>query len=96
MATAISSVRISGLGREKLAALREQAKTFGLSAQAYALQLIEGGISLEQQARTKTFDELYAPVQSRFDQSGMNEADLDQLVTRARLRHRRSSTSKKG
>ncbi|HZL34026.1 MAG TPA: hypothetical protein VFC78_01875 [Tepidisphaeraceae bacterium] len=83
-----SSIQISGLGKEKIAVLRDQAKTLGMTAEGYARQLIEDGISLEKLARTKTFDELFGPVQARFRKSGMSETDLDKLVTDARSRHR--------
>jgi len=95
MTTAGLTIQVSGLDKKKLAALRAHAKALGLSTEAYARQLIEGGISLEQQARSRTFDELFAPVQARFRASGASEADLDQLVDRARSRHRRRAPSKK-
>jgi hypothetical protein len=95
MASTISAIRVSGLGKSKLAALRAQAKKLGLSAEGYAKQLIEDGLSLQQQARTRTFDELFAPVQTRFQNSGMSEEDLDSLVDAARARHHERSSSKK-
>jgi hypothetical protein len=95
MGSATSTIQVSGLGKEKLAALHKQAKTLGMSAEVYAKQLIEEGISLERQARTKTFDELFAPVQSRFRKSGMSDEELDGLVDDARTRHHRSTSRKK-
>ena len=95
MTTTALTVHLSSLDRKKLVALREQAKTLGMSAEGYARQLIEDGISLEQRARTMTFDELYAPVQARFRRTGMTEADLDELVGRARSRHHRPTPRKK-
>ena len=89
-----ATIQVSGLGKNKLAALREQAKALGMSAEGYARHLIEEGISLELQARTRTFDELFAPAQARFRKSGMSEVDLDQLVDRARSRHRRIQRKK--
>ena len=91
MAEATATLRVSGLGKGKLAALRKQAKTLGLSTEGYAKQLIEEGVSLEQLARTKTFDELFAPVQARFRESGMTEDELDKLVDAARTRHHQRS-----
>lgn len=92
MSLRTSTIHVAGLGKQKLAALRNQAKTLGMSAEVYAKQLIEEGISLELQARTKTFDELFGPVQSRFRKSRMSEAELDKLVNGARTRrHRRTS-----
>jgi hypothetical protein len=90
MNSSASTIRVSGLAKAKLAALRQQASTLGMSAEDYARHLIEDGISLDIQARTKTFDELYAPAQARFRKSGMTEAELDKLVDEAPVRHRRS------
>ena len=95
MHASASTIRVSGLPKAKLAALREQASTLGMTAENYARHLIEDGISLDIQARTKTFDELFAPVQARFRRSGMTEAELDKLVDAARPRHRRRVPRKK-
>ncbi len=76
--------------------LRAQAEELGLSAERYARQLVEQGISLEKQARTMTFDELFAPVQAQFRESGMTEEDLDDLVDNARSKHNRRSSKIKG
>lgn len=94
MAGTSATIQVSGLGKDKLAVLRAQAKTLGMSAEGYARHLIEEGILLERLARTKTLDELFAPAQDRFRKGGMSEADLDQLVDRARLRHRRTYRKK--
>lgn len=89
------TIRVSGLAKGKLHALRAQARAAGMSAELYAKRLIEDGIQLEQQARSSTFDELYAPVQERFRKSGMIEEDLDRLVDAARTRHHRRTTRKR-
>lgn len=86
------TVQLSGLPREKLHALRSQAKAAGMTADAYARQLIEEAVSLEQEARTTTLDALFAPVQKRFRESGMTESELDDLVDAARRRHHRGTS----
>lgn len=91
MAATSATIQVSGLGKGKLAALRQQAKTLGMSAEGYARHLIEEGISLGRLARTKTFDELYGPAQARFRKSGMTEDDLGRLVDRARSRRQRTT-----
>ena len=96
MATTASTLQVSGLGKQKLATLRDQAKAHGLSAEAYARQLIEEGMSLERRARTESFDELFAPVQARFRSSGMTEPELDELVDRAKSRRPQRAGGKKG
>ena len=95
MAATATKIAIDGLGKTKLAALREQAKTLGMSAEGYALQLIEDGLLLEQRARTRTFDELFAPVQARFKKSGMTEAELDKIVDDARRSHHQRTPGKR-
>jgi hypothetical protein len=93
---ATMTIQVSGLGRQEIAKLRAQAKTLGLSAEGYAKQLIQDGILLEHVARTKTFDELYAPAQAAFRESGMTEEELGHLVDQARGRYRRRSSKRKG
>jgi hypothetical protein len=95
MASHASTIEISGLERAKLAKLRQHAKSLGISAEHYAKQLIEEGLSLEQQARSKTFDELLAPVRAGFRRRGMSEEELDKLVDQARTRHHKRVTRKK-
>ena len=95
MGNASSTIQVSGLGRQKLAALRAQAKAAGMTAGAYARQLLEESISLEQEARETTFDALYVRVRREFQESGMTEADLEGLVEAARGRHRRRTSRKK-
>lgn len=94
MTSAVRSIRVRGLGRSKLAALRAHARKLGISAELYAKQLIEDGLTLEQKARTTSFDELFAPVQTRFRRSGMREAELDELVDQARTRHHHQARRK--
>lgn len=95
MANGSSTLRVSGVARQKLAALRAQAKAAGMTPDAYASRLLEEAIALEQEARAKTFDALFAPVQRRFRESGMSEAELDALVDAARKRHHRRTSRKK-
>lgn len=90
-----TKIEVSGLGKTKLAALREQAKTLGMSAERYARQLIEDGILLERIARTKSFDELFAPAQAEFRESGMTHIQLTRLVADARKRHASNTSRKK-
>ena len=94
MASSSSKIQVSGLGKGKMAALRAQARTLGMSAEGYARQLIEEGILLEREARSTTFDELFAPVQARFRKSDMSEEELDKLVDAARKRHHRRTLRK--
>jgi hypothetical protein len=78
-----------------MAALRAQAKAVGMTPDAYASRLLEEAIALEQEARSTTFDLLFAPMQRRFRESAMSEAELDALVEAARKRHYRRTSRKK-
>lgn len=89
------TVQVPDLGKANLAALRAQARTLGISPQAYAAQLIECGLSLEREARTRTFDEMYGPAQERFRKSRASESGLDQLVNQSLSRQRRRASRKK-
>jgi hypothetical protein len=95
MASASSSIHISGLGRNTLAAMRKQAKALGLPLEQYAKELIEEAIRVAERARTETFDEIFAPVQAQFRASAMSEREFDRLVDQARTRHHRRMTRKK-
>ena len=96
MVAPATTIRVSGLGRDELAALRKGARKLGLSAEGYARQLIADGLLLEKRARTTSFDDLLAGVQAKFAASGMSERTLDKLVDQARTRyHLRSSKRKR-
>jgi len=79
-----ASIQISGLRRQTIMSLKSQAKAQGLSVEGYAKEIIETEMSISEMARRKTIDEVFAPVQQQFRESGMSEADLDRLVYPAR------------
>jgi hypothetical protein len=95
MTSSASTIEISGLERAKLVKLRQNAKALGISAEHYAKQLIEDGLSLEHKARTKTFDELLEPVRTGFRQRQMTEKKIDKLVDEARTRHHHRGSRKR-
>src|SRR5262249_52748759 len=94
MASALASIQVSGLGKGNLTALQALADSLGMSLERYARQLIEDGIALEREARSKSFDELFAPVQKKFRESKMTEEDLDELVNAARKSHHQKTSRK--
>jgi len=95
MSSATSTIEVTGIARDKLHALRAQAKAAGVSPEVYAKKLIEEGVELEREARTKSLDEIFAPAQEQFRKSGMTEDELDRLVDKARTQHHRRTTKKK-
>ena len=95
MSIAASGIRVSGLGKQKLAELRQNAKGLGMSLERYAKHLIENGLRLEQQARTTSFDDLLEPLRAEFRKSGVTEDELDRIVDAARTRHHRRKSKRK-
>lgn len=95
MATTGTTIRVSGLGRQAIASLKSQAAQQGLSIEDYVKELIENDISIAAMARTKTIDEVLAPVQRQFRESGMTEQELDDLVDAARTAHHNKVTKRK-
>jgi len=60
------------------------ARAQGLSVEGYVKEIIEAEMSISDMARRKTIDEVFAPAQQQFRESGMSEEELDQLVSAAR------------
>lgn len=79
-----ASIHISGLRRRTIASLKSQAKAHGLSVEGYVKEIIEAEMSISEMAKRKTIDEVFAPVQKQFRESGMSETELDRLLEAAR------------
>jgi uncharacterized protein (DUF302 family) len=95
MATASSTIQVSGLRKQTLEALTTQAKSQGLSVAGFVKELIETEMSITEMARTKTFDEVLAPVRKQFHDSGMSDGELTRLIETARDEHRKEVSKKK-
>lgn len=52
----------------------------GATPEAYALELLEAALLAQQ-----SFEEVVEPVARSFDESGMSEAELDELIVQARI-----------
>jgi hypothetical protein len=59
-------------------AIAETAKRQGTTPEAAALELLETAVLAQ-----KPFEEIVEPIARSFDESGMTEEDLDDLVTQA-------------
>jgi hypothetical protein len=92
MARANSTIQVSGLARRTLSALKTSANAEGLSVEGYVKELIETEMSITEMARTKTIDEVFAPVQKQFRESGMSDRAFAQLVDAARGEYRKESS----
>jgi hypothetical protein len=75
--------------------LRTTAARLGLTPERYVKELLDDHLALEQEAQATTFDELMGPVREEFRKSGMTEAQLDELVDRARTRHHQRTQGRK-
>lgn len=79
-----ASIHISGLRSKTIASLKTQAKAHGLSVEGYVKEIIEAEMSISEMAKQKTVDEVFAPAQKQFRESGMSETELDELIDAAR------------
>ena len=70
MANGSSTLKVLGVTRQKMAALRAQAKAAGMTPDAYASRLLEEAIALEQEARATPFDALFAPCSGASGKAG--------------------------
>ena len=84
MATA-TSLRVTGLGKQKMSQIASRAKHLGLTPAEYLRQLVEEDLKLDHIAKTKSFSEILGPGQD------VDEAELDKLVDRAKRRHYRQA-----
>lgn len=83
-----STLRLSGIGKRKMNALKERAREAGVTPQEYVLRLLDNDLRIAHEARSKTFAQILGPGQP-FD-----EDELDALVETARNEHHR--TNKRG
>jgi hypothetical protein len=71
-------------------AIAEAAKRQGTTPEAAALELLETAVLAQ-----KSFDEIVEPIAKSFDESGMTEEDLDDLVAQATQSVRKERGQKK-
>ena len=60
-------------------AIAEEAKRQGTTPEAAALELLETAVLAQ-----KPFEEIVEPIARSFDESGMSEEELDELVTQTK------------
>ena len=73
------SFRDFGLPPSLLKAVEKRARSAGTTARQYVRLLIERDLLAE-----KSFDEILRPIRADFRKSGISEAELDEIVERAR------------
>jgi hypothetical protein len=82
------SIQDLGLGPAQLRALDSKAKRQGKTRQAYVRSLVERDLLAD-----KPFDEIVKPIREDFRRAGVTDAELDQIVDRAR---KATSTRRRG
>ncbi len=80
---------VKGLGKQKMAAMRERAKLLGMTPQRYLRHLVEEDLAVSERAKTSTFEQLLGPGTSE------DEAEIDRLVEEARNDYHRRTSRKK-
>jgi hypothetical protein len=83
-----TTVRLSPLGKRKIAKLAAKAKDLGMTPEQYARQLIEDGLAVQRDAETMSFAEIMSPV--RKAAGGIEDAGIVELVNEVRHDLRRS------
>lgn len=87
MASMATELRISDIPKRQASALKRKAQRMGLSTGDYVKQLIEDDLALDQRARSTPLAELAAPFRKAM--KGASEAEIAQIVAKARCRRRR-------
>ena len=78
MATQSMALQVRGLGKQKMAAVRERAKRLGMTPQGYLRHLVEEDLAISERAKKTSFAELLGPGQD------VDEPEIDKLVETAR------------
>ena len=86
----MESLVVEIINPDTVEALAEAAKVQGTTPEACALELLEIALLAR-----RPFEEIVEPIARDFDESGMTEAELDDLIKRARRAVRDESGPKK-
>jgi hypothetical protein len=89
MATIQSSLHIKGLGKQKMSAVIERAKSLGMTPERYLRHLVDEDLAVSRRAKSTTFEELLGPGERA------DEDEIDRLVEEARTRHYQSKARKR-
>lgn len=82
-----ANLQVKGLGRKAMSELASKAKRMGVTPERYVREFVREDLALDRKARTTTLAELMGPGRE------IDEAELDQLVQAARVRHHRRVTA---
>jgi ABC-type uncharacterized transport system ATPase subunit len=88
MSTQSPALQIRGLGKQKMAAVRERAKRLGMTPQRYLRHLVEEDLAISERAKKSSFAQLLGPGQEA------DEGEIDQLVEAARNEYYHSKRRK--
>lgn len=82
-------LQVPGLGKQKLAAVVERAKSLGMTPQRYLKHLVEEDLAVSERAKSTSFETLLAPGQE------LDEAEIDRLVERAKVDYHQRKSAKR-
>jgi len=80
---ALTSVRVTGLGKQKMSRIAAKAKRMGVTPAQYIKQLVDDDLESDRIARTTSLATIVGPALK------VDESELDELVNRAKRRHYR-------
>ncbi|HVT81965.1 MAG TPA: hypothetical protein VHM90_15075 [Phycisphaerae bacterium] len=89
MSSITTDIHIRGLARKQFGQITQKAKRLGLTPEKYIKKLVEQDLAISHAARTKSFQELLGPG------TEVDDAELDQLIDKARTAHHRQTTQRK-
>ena len=81
MATTEMIVQLSGLGKQKIAALSRKAKRLGVSPDVYVTNLVEEDLALDRTVKNTTIREIMGPGRD------IDETELDAFVEKVDREH---------
>jgi len=75
------TLSITGLGKQKMAAVRDRAKKLGMTPQRYLKHLLEEDLAISERARTSTFEQILGRGRPA------DEEEIDRLVEGAKTQY---------
>jgi len=89
MPTAQTTIRLTGLGKKRVAALLTRARQLGMTPDRYVSELVAHDLALERKARTTSIRDIMGRGRP------VDEAELDKLVEAARDEHHAKTRRKR-
>ena len=88
MSSSTITLQVTGLGKQKAAALARKAKRMGMTPQRYLKYLVEQDLEMDREAQQTSLAEIVGPGRE------VDEQELDRVVEAARNRYHARSAKK--